>query len=112
MVGTAQSAPLPTALQRRDTSHSGARNARTRNLEIPGLVLTHQPGMTATQSLLQQRAIARLERLGRVFRRDYRDLLVVVPGVFRLLGLLHLEQIGRDQAAAVGPQRALAEQGI
>src|SRR6185436_584233 len=28
--------------------HSGARNARTRNLEIPGLVLTHHPGMTKT----------------------------------------------------------------
>ena len=26
--------------------HSGAREARTRNLEIPGLVLTHHPGMT------------------------------------------------------------------
>jgi len=27
-------------------SHSGAREARTRNLEIPGLVLGHHPGMT------------------------------------------------------------------
>src|SRR5579862_3882352 len=26
--------------------HSGARKARTRNLEIPGLVLAHHPGMT------------------------------------------------------------------
>jgi hypothetical protein len=25
---------------------------RTRNLEIPGLVLTHHPGMTADKSLL------------------------------------------------------------
>ena len=28
--------------------HSGAREARTRNLEIPGLVLTDHPGMTAS----------------------------------------------------------------
>jgi hypothetical protein len=26
--------------------HSGMRKAQTRNLEIPGLVLTHHPGMT------------------------------------------------------------------
>jgi Dolichyl-phosphate-mannose-protein mannosyltransferase len=29
-----------------DPRHSGAREARTRNLEIPGLVLAHHPGMT------------------------------------------------------------------
>jgi hypothetical protein len=33
---------LPGFLRR----HSGAHEVRTRNLEIPGLVLTHQPGMT------------------------------------------------------------------
>lgn len=62
--------------------------------------------------LLHQRAIAGFERLGRVFRRDGGDQLVVVPGIFRLFRLFHLEQIGRNDAAAVGAQRALAEQRI
>src|SRR5215468_5362144 len=65
---------------------------RTRNLEIPGLVLAHHPGMTAkvlpallfrsaaaTASLLHQRTFACLERLGGVLRRDCCDQLVIVP---------------------------------
>ena len=62
--------------------------------------------------LLHQRALAGLERLGGIFRRDRGDQLVVVPRSLRLFRLLHLEQIGRDDAAAVGAQRALAEQRI
>src|SRR5215813_9185421 len=80
-------------------------------LEIPGSRFA-RPGMTATRSFLHQRALAGLERLGRVFRRNRRDQLVIVPRTLRLLRLLHLEQIGRNDAAAVGAQRALAEQGI
>src|SRR5450631_4580677 len=61
---------------------------------------------------LHQRTLAGFERLGGIFRRDGGDGLVVVPGVFRLLGLFHLEQIGRNDPAAIDPQGALAEQRI
>src|SRR2546430_13191294 len=70
------------------------------------------PTLPVTPSLLHQRTLAGFERLGGVFRRDRGDLLVVIPWSLRLVRLLHLEQIGQDEAAAVGAQRALAEQRI
>src|SRR3982074_1406078 len=70
------------------------------------------PSARTTPSLLHQRTLARLERFCCVLRCDRGDGLVVIPRIFRLLGLLYLEQIGRNDPAAVDPQRALAEQGI
>src|SRR5262245_36383727 len=75
-------------------------------------MLAHCRGITATRSLFHQRALAGLEWLGRIVRRDGGDQLVIVPRIFRFLRLLHLEQVGRDNAPSVDPQRALAEQRI
>src|SRR3984885_2274139 len=61
---------------------------------------------------LDERALAQSQRLGGVIRRNRRDQSVVVPRIFRLFRLLHLEQIGRNEMAAVGAERGLAEHGI
>jgi len=59
--------------------------------------------------LLDQRALAFAERAGGFFRRDGRDQFVIVPGIFRFLRLLDLEQIGWKHLAAVGSDGALAK---
>src|SRR5262249_35284835 len=64
------------------------------------------------RSPADQRAVAVLERTEGFVRRNRSAQLVEVAGIFRLTGLLHLEQIGRVQLAAVGADRALAEQRI
>src|SRR5580704_17347359 len=89
MMGTARSAPF--AHPTRSSDH---------------------PGMTVSLSFLDERAFALLDRNRGVFRRDGGDELVIVPRIFRFIRLLHLEQIGRNDAAAVGAKRALAEQRI
>ena len=82
--------------------------------EMVGTALAPLPTLRflLRRSLLHQRTLAGFERLGGVFGRDRGDLLVIVPRSLRLFRLLHLEQIGRDETAAVGAQRALAEQRI
>ena len=62
--------------------------------------------------LLQHRADALLERDEGFRRRDGGDEVVIVPRILRVRRLLHLEQIGRVDLAAVGADRALAEQRI
>src|SRR5215813_7496429 len=59
-----------------------------------------------------QRAVAVLERTKGFVGRNGGAQLVEVAGVFRLLRLLHLEQIGGVQLAAVGADRAPAEHRI
>src|ERR1700733_8799713 len=59
---------------------------------------------------VDQRAIAILERSECFVRRDSRTQFVIVAGIFRFFGLLHLEQIRVVQLAAVGAYRALPEQ--
>src|SRR6266851_9965870 len=59
-----------------------------------------------------QRALAFAERPRDFLRRDRRGQFVVIPWVFRFLGLLDLEQIGRKHLAAVGADGALAEQDV
>src|SRR3569832_1832881 len=62
--------------------------------------------------LLHQRTLALRKRLGGIVRRNRGDQIVIVPRILRLFRLLHLEQIGRNETAAVGAKRPLAEQGI
>src|ERR1700723_3041298 len=57
------------------------------------------------RSFLDERALAQRQGLGGIVRRDRRDQPVVVPRIFRLFRLLHLEQIGRNEMAAVGAGR-------
>src|ERR1039457_984880 len=59
-----------------------------------------------------QRAVAFLDRPEGLVRRNGSAGLIEVAGIFRLFRLLHLEQIGRMDDAAVGAHAALAEQRI
>src|SRR5258708_31031191 len=61
---------------------------------------------------LHQRALAGFERFCGVFPRCRGDQLVVVPRIFRLFRLLHLEQIVRNDPPAVDPQPAHPVQAI
>src|ERR1700756_5352503 len=79
---------------------------------IPGSRACAPAGMSYTNLLFHQRTLALRQRLGRIFRRDGRDQLVIVPWPLRFFGLLHLEQVGRDDMAAVGTQLSLAEHGV
>src|ERR1039458_4892586 len=56
-----------------------------------------------------QRAVAFLERPEGLVRRNGSAGLIEVAGIFRLFRLLHLEQIGRVDDAAIGADAALAE---
>src|ERR1700675_4969278 len=67
---------------------------------------------TNRSALLDHRADALLERDKSLIRRNGGDELVIIPRIFRLRWLFHLEQIGRVNLAAVGADRAGAEQGI
>ena len=78
----------------------------------PRLRVVAAPGTTATRSLLHQRALAGLRAAWPRLPARWSRPACNSPTVLRLLRLLHLEQIGRDDAAAVGAQRALAEQRI
>src|SRR5262249_31772079 len=81
--------------------HSGmVRKHQTRNLEIPGSL--SRPGMTATRSLLYQRAGAFRKRTEGLVGRRGADQLVIVPRPLGFFGLLDLEQIGRVKLATVG----------
>jgi DHA1 family tetracycline resistance protein-like MFS transporter len=89
--------------QRAHHINDGARNGgHGANATLPTLLFL----------LLHQRAVAGLKRLSRIFRRDRSKQLVIVPRALRFFRLLHLEQIGRDQTAAVGADRAVAEQRV
>src|ERR1700731_107704 len=59
-----------------------------------------------------QRAMAVLERPERLVGRNGGQQLVEVARILRFRRRLHLEQIGRVDLAAVGADRALAEQGV
>src|SRR5262249_14341394 len=65
-----------------------------------------------TKSPAYQRAVAVLERTEGLVGRNGGAQLVEVARIFRLRRLLHLEQVGRVQLAAVGADRARAEQRI
>src|SRR5262249_28569751 len=86
------------------------RNCASENREIPGSL--SRPGMTATRSLLYQRAGAFRKRTEGLVGRRGADQLVIVPWPLGFLGLLDLEEIGRVQLAAVDANGALAEQRI
>src|SRR5450755_2470175 len=59
-----------------------------------------------------QRAVAFVERSEGLVRRNGSAGLIEVAGIFRLFRLLHFEQIGRVDDAAVGAHAALAEERI
>src|SRR4029077_13186937 len=60
--------------------------------------------------LLDQRALAFIERAERLFGGDGGACLVVIPGALALLGLLYFEQVHVVDLAAVLPDAALAKQ--
>src|SRR5215475_4088477 len=62
--------------------------------------------------LLHERTVALVQRPEGLLRRNGRAQLVVVPRALGLRGLLHLEEVGGVNLAAVGPNRPLAEQGV
>src|SRR5262245_66398524 len=68
--------------------------------------------LPAPASAADRRTAALTEGPERLRGRDRRAQLVVVPGVLRLVGPLHLEQIHVVNLAAVGTNAALAEQCV
>src|SRR5579862_814454 len=59
-----------------------------------------------------QRTITVLQRAERFVRRNRGALSVIVTRIFGLFGLLHFEEIGGMNLAAIGADRALAEQRV
>src|SRR5664280_202257 len=59
-----------------------------------------------------QRAVAFVERSEGLVRRNGSAGLIEVAGIFRLFRLLHFEQIGGMDDAAIGAHAALAEERI
>src|SRR5262245_9218588 len=68
--------------------------------------------LPAPASAADQRTAALSEGPERLRGRDRRAQLVVVPGMLRLVGPLHLEQIHVVNFAAVGTNAALTEQRV
>src|SRR5262245_4211418 len=68
--------------------------------------------LPAPASAADQRTASLTEGPERFRGRDRRAQLVVVPGMLRLVGPLHLEQIHVVNFAAVGTNAALAEQWV
>src|SRR4051794_6263210 len=65
-----------------------------RNKKMPAIARRHSCLIAMKSALLHQRADALVQRDESFIRRDGGDQLVVIPGIFRLFGLLDLEQIG------------------
>src|SRR5260221_10430478 len=59
-----------------------------------------------------QRTIALVQRPERLFGRNARDGLEIIPVALRLLGRFHLQQVHRVDFAAVLPDSSFAEQRI
>src|ERR1051325_7231667 len=90
--------------RRRPTPHPDRLSLRFRRSTLP------LQGRVKLASAAHQRAVAVLERTERFIRRNGRAQVIEVARILRLGWLLHLEQIGRVDLAAVGADGALAEQ--
>src|SRR5665647_2388960 len=70
------------------------------NCQPAGLLQIRPAASRRRQLLLDQRTLAFAERPCGLLGRDGRDQLVVVPGIFRFLRVLGLEQIDRKHLTA------------
>ena len=88
------------------------RSAMARPISPPPPV-TRATGRSSSicRSRLEEIATALFERPPGLRRRNGLDQLVVIPGILRLVGLLHLEQIHVVQLAAVGANDPLPNRG-